>query len=57
MSKACWSINTCDVQAGKLRRTMIDADTRKQKRRIAHSAPGSVTVKPARKKKIVGEQE
>lgn len=45
------------LQAAKLRRTIIDADARKLKRRISHSAPGSVVVKPARKKKIIAEQE
>ena len=44
-------------QASKLRRTIIDADARKLKRKIAHSAPGSVTVKPARKKKTIAEVE
>jgi WD repeat and SOF domain-containing protein 1 len=34
-----------------------DADRRKQQRRIAHSAPGAVKVKPERKKKIVAELE
>ena len=45
------------VQAARLRRTMTEADDRKQKNRIAHSKPGSVIVKPARKKKIVAELE
>lgn len=36
---------------------MTDAEDRKQKRRIAHSKPGSVVVKPARRKKIVAELE
>ena len=45
------------LQAEKLRRTIIDADARRLKRKIAHSAPGSVEVKPARKKKIIVEQE
>lgn len=44
-------------QASKLRRTVQDADRRKQQRRIAHSAPGTVKVKPERKKKIVAEVE
>jgi WD repeat and SOF domain-containing protein 1 len=34
-----------------------DADKRKLTNRIKHSAPGSVTVKPERKKKIVAEVE
>ena len=45
------------LQAAKLRRTMTEAEDRKQKNRIAHSKPGSVIVKPARKKKIVAELE
>lgn len=44
-------------QAAKLRRTITEADDRKLKRRIAHSKPGSIVVKPARKKKIVAELE
>jgi WD repeat and SOF domain-containing protein 1 len=45
------------VQASKLRRTVQDAERRKQQRRIQHSAPGAVKVKPERKKKIVAELE
>lgn len=45
------------AQAARLRRTMTEAEDRKQKNRIAHSKPGSVIVKPARKKKIVAEME
>ena len=43
----------------KLRRTMIDAETRKAKRRVAHAAPGAekVEFKPARKKKIVTQMD
>ncbi|CAK0783726.1 hypothetical protein CVIRNUC_006925 [Coccomyxa viridis] len=44
-------------KATKLRRTMTEAEDRKQKNRIAHSKPGSVITKPARKKKIVAELE
>ncbi|KAL4451264.1 hypothetical protein ABPG77_009336 [Micractinium sp. CCAP 211/92] len=44
-------------KAAKLRRTQIDSERRKTQHRIAHSAPGSVKVKPARKKKIVAELE
>lgn len=44
-------------KATKVRKTMEDAERRRVKNRIAHSAPGSVTVKPARKKKIVAEME
>jgi hypothetical protein len=44
-------------QAGKVRRTMIDSERRKTQNRIAHSAPGSVKVKPERKRKIVEELE
>lgn len=45
------------LQTAKLRREMTEAEDRKQKRRIAHSKPGSVIIKPARKKKIVAELE
>ncbi|KAK9798589.1 hypothetical protein WJX73_005000 [Symbiochloris irregularis] len=44
-------------KAARLRRTMIDADRRRQDRRIAHSAPGSVKIQPARKARIIEEQE
>ena len=44
-------------QAGKQRREIIDNDAKKERRRIAHSAPGTRKVKPARKRKIVAEQE
>ena len=45
------------MQATKLRRTIIDSDAKKEKRRIAHSTPGSRIVKPARKRKIITELE
>ncbi len=45
------------MQASKLRRDMTDAERRKTQNRIAHSTPGTVKVKPARKKKIVAELE
>ena len=48
---------TSIYKAKKLRRTMEDADSRRERNRIAHSAPGAVTIKPARKKKIVKELE
>ncbi len=35
----------------------MDSDKRKLQRRIAHSAPGAVTVKPDRKKKILAQVE
>ena len=35
----------------------IDSERRKTQNRIAHSAPGSVQLKPARKKKVVAELE
>ena len=44
-------------KATKLRKTMEDAERRRLKNKIAHSAPGRVKVKPARKKKIVAELE
>lgn len=40
-----------------MRRIVQDADRRKQQRRIQHSAPDSVKVKPDRKKKIIAELE
>lgn len=45
------------TQAAKLRRTMTEAGNKKQSNRIAHSAPGSVKIKSARKKKVVAEME
>ena len=36
---------------------MEDAESRRQKNRMQHSAPGAVEVKPARKKKIIREME
>ena len=44
-------------KAKKTRRIMEDAETRRQKNRIQHSAPGAVEIKPARKKKIIREME
>ncbi|KAK9838515.1 hypothetical protein WJX81_004545 [Elliptochloris bilobata] len=44
-------------KATKVRRAAVDADTRKLKRRKAHSAPGSVEIKPERQKRIVAELE
>lgn len=44
-------------KAAKLRRAQTDSERRKTAHRIAHSAPGAVKVKPARKKKIVAELE
>lgn len=44
-------------KAAKLRRVQQDSERRKTQHRIAHSAPGSVKLKPARKKKIVAELE
>lgn len=35
----------------------MDNDKRKLQRRIEHSAPGSIKVKPDRKKKIIAELE
>lgn len=49
--------NSCQFQAAKTRRAIIDADAKKERRRIQHSAPGSRVVKPARKKKVVTVQE
>jgi DDB1- and CUL4-associated factor 13 len=44
-------------KAAKARRAQIDAEARKTRRRVQHSAPGSVVVKPERRKKIVAELE
>jgi WD repeat and SOF domain-containing protein 1 len=44
-------------KAGRLRRTMEEAERRRLNNRVAHSAPGAVKVKPARRKKIVAELE
>jgi WD repeat and SOF domain-containing protein 1 len=48
---------TSIYKAKKLRRTMEDAESKRLKNKIAHSAPGSIEVKPARKKKIMKELE
>lgn len=45
------------MQAGKVRRIQKNAEKKKERNRIAHSAPGSVKVKAARKKKVVAEVE
>lgn len=56
--RVCIVLDIADLpQATKLRRTIIDSDVKKEKRRIAHSTPGSRIVKPARKKKIITELE
>lgn len=44
-------------KAAKLRRVQQDSERRKTQHRIAHSAPGSVKIKAARKKKVVAEVE
>lgn len=44
-------------KATKMRRTMEDSERRKNNNRIAHSAPGAIKVKAARKKKVVTELE
>lgn len=48
---------TSIYKASKQRRQIIDNDAKKERRRIAHSAPGSRVVKPARKRKIIAEEE
>ncbi|RMZ57190.1 hypothetical protein APUTEX25_004024 [Auxenochlorella protothecoides] len=48
---------TAIYKATKTRRAVMDAERRKLKNRIAHSKPGSVVVKPARRRKIVEELE
>ena len=45
------------AQAAKMRRAVQESVRRKLSNRIKHSAPGSVKVKPERKKKIVAEVE
>ena len=44
-------------KAAKLRRTQQDSERRKTQHRVAHSGPGAVKLKPARKKKVVAELE
>ena len=47
----------CGIQMAKGRRIIKNADKRKEKNRITHSAPGSIKVKPARKKHVVAQLE
>ncbi|KAJ6677593.1 NUCLEOTIDE BINDING [Salix viminalis] len=44
-------------KAGVLRRVMIEAERRKDHRRKAHSAPGSIVSEPMRKRRIIKEVE
>lgn len=44
-------------KAAAARRAHADAEAAKTRRRVAHSAPGSVVVKPERRKKIVAQLE
>lgn len=44
-------------KAAKLRRTVYDAEKKREDRKRAHSAPGAVPHPPARKKRIVAELE
>jgi hypothetical protein len=44
-------------KAGKLRRTMADAAAVKQARRVAHAKEGSLKTAPARKRKVVNQEE
>ncbi|KAG0500231.1 hypothetical protein HPP92_000303 [Vanilla planifolia] len=44
-------------KAANLRRTMIEAERRKEERRRAHSAPGSLPAQPLRKRRIIKEEE
>lgn len=44
-------------KAGLLRRTMADAEKRKEDRRRAHSAAGSIPRKSIRKNRIIQEME
>lgn len=43
------------MQVQKTRRIQKDSEKRKERNRVAHSAPGTVKVKAARKKKIVAQ--
>ena len=45
------------VKAAKARRVQIDSEARKNRSRVRHSAPGTVVVKPERRRKIVAEVE
>lgn len=44
-------------KAAKLRRTVYDAEKKRDDRKRAHSAPGAVPHQPARKKRIIAEVE
>ncbi|KAA3482788.1 DDB1 and CUL4-associated factor 13-like isoform X1 [Gossypium australe] len=44
-------------KAANLRRTMIEAERRKEQRRKAHSTPGSIVTEPVRKRRIIKEVE
>ncbi|XP_059663197.1 uncharacterized protein LOC132308916 isoform X1 [Cornus florida] len=44
-------------KAASLRRIIVEADRRKEERRRAHSAPGSMPREPLRKKRIIAEVE
>ncbi|KAG8641350.1 DDB1- and CUL4-associated factor 13 isoform X2 [Manihot esculenta] len=44
-------------KAAALRRTVTEAERRKEERRKAHSAPGSVVTEPLRKRRIIKEEE
>ena len=48
---------TAIYKAGKQRRVVMDSESKKLQRRIAHSKPGSIKVKAERKKKILAEVE
>lgn len=45
------------LQAAQTRRIQKDSERRKERNRVAHSAPGTVKVKPARRKKVVAQLE
>ncbi|CAL9038811.1 unnamed protein product [Musa banksii] len=44
-------------KAAALRRTMIEAENKRDQKRRAHSAPGSMPVQPFRKRRIIKEDE
>lgn len=45
------------AKAARARRVQIDSEARKNRSRVRHSAPGTVVVKPERRRKIVAEVE
>lgn len=52
-----FSVNIKFPTVSQLNRVVEDAERKRLKNRVAHSAPGSVVIKPQRKKRIVGQVE